>query len=90
MLSQEIEADGDDLLAAVAELGLEGIIAKNRHSTYRSGRLGDWVKVKCTQSTCRRKKPPNPTHLPKSFRRWCSEVTAALTTRPNDETEFFA
>lgn len=49
-LSQEIEADGDKLLAAVCELGLEGIIAKDRHSTYRSGRLGDWVKVKCTQS----------------------------------------
>ncbi|NLS02339.1 ATP-dependent DNA ligase [Rhizobium sp. P32RR-XVIII] len=49
-LSEEIGADGDKLLAAACEHGLEGIIAKNRHSTYRSGRLGDWVKVKCTQS----------------------------------------
>ncbi|NLS06267.1 ATP-dependent DNA ligase [Rhizobium sp. P32RR-XVIII] len=49
-LSEEIEADGDRFLAAVCELGLEGIIDKNRHSTYRSGRLGDWVKVKCLQS----------------------------------------
>lgn len=49
-LSEEIEADGDRLLAVAREHGLEGIIAKNRLSTYRSGRLGDWVKVKCIQS----------------------------------------
>jgi bifunctional non-homologous end joining protein LigD len=49
-LSEEIEADGDRLLATACEHGLEGIIAKNRHSTYRSGRTGDWVKVKCIQS----------------------------------------
>lgn len=50
-LSDEIEADGDKLLAAACEHRLEGIIAKNRHSTYRSGRLADWVKVKCTRAT---------------------------------------
>ncbi|PKA41597.1 non-homologous end-joining DNA ligase [Rhizobium sullae] len=49
-LSEQVEADGAQLLAAACEHGLEGIIAKNRHSTYRSGRLGDWVKVKCLQS----------------------------------------
>ncbi len=32
------------------EHGLEGIIAKDRNSTYRSGRLGDWLKIKCVQS----------------------------------------
>ncbi|MBY2927033.1 ATP-dependent DNA ligase [Rhizobium leguminosarum] len=49
-LSEEIEADGDQLLASACEHGLEGIIAKRRDALYRSGRLGDWVKVKCIQS----------------------------------------
>jgi bifunctional non-homologous end joining protein LigD len=49
-LSEEIEADGDQLLASACEHGLEGIIAKRRDSPYRSGRLGDWLKIKCTQS----------------------------------------
>ncbi|MBY2918443.1 ATP-dependent DNA ligase [Rhizobium leguminosarum] len=49
-VSQEVEADGAALLAAACEHGLEGIIAKHRDSAYRSGRLGDWLKVKCIQS----------------------------------------
>ncbi|MBB2678692.1 UNVERIFIED_ORG: bifunctional non-homologous end joining protein LigD [Rhizobium esperanzae] len=49
-LSEEIEADGDTLFRIACEHGLEGIIAKDRNSTYRSGRLGDWLKIKCTQS----------------------------------------
>ncbi|MBY5743490.1 ATP-dependent DNA ligase [Rhizobium leguminosarum] len=49
-LSEEIEADGDQLLASACEHGLEGIIAKRRDSPYRSGRLGDWLKIKCIQS----------------------------------------
>lgn len=49
-VSQEVEADGPTLLAAACEHGLEGIIAKHRDSTYRSGRLGDWLKIKCVQS----------------------------------------
>ncbi len=49
-VSLEVEADGTTLLAAAREHGLEGIIAKNRDSTYRSGRLGDWLKIKCIQS----------------------------------------
>ena len=31
-------------------MGLEGIIAKRRSSPYRSGRGGDWLKVKCVQT----------------------------------------
>jgi hypothetical protein len=27
-------------------MGLEGIVAKRRHSRYRSGRCRDWVKIK--------------------------------------------
>ncbi|NKF30762.1 ATP-dependent DNA ligase, partial [Pseudomonas sp. BGM005] len=49
-LSEEIEADGETLLRIACEHGLEGIIAKDRNSPYRSGRLGDWVKIKCVQS----------------------------------------
>ncbi|NTE37636.1 non-homologous end-joining DNA ligase [Agrobacterium tumefaciens] len=50
MLSETIEADGDALLASACGLRLEGIIAKHRDSSYRSGRLGDWLKIKCIQS----------------------------------------
>ena len=49
-LSEEIEADGKTLLLSVCEQGLEGIIAKNRSAPYRSGRTGDWLKIKCVQS----------------------------------------
>ncbi|MDV4155884.1 non-homologous end-joining DNA ligase [Rhizobium brockwellii] len=49
-LSEEIEADGDQLLASACEHGLEGIIAKRRDAPYSSGRLGDWLKIKCVQS----------------------------------------
>ncbi|MDC9808410.1 non-homologous end-joining DNA ligase [Rhizobium binxianense] len=49
-LSEEIEADGDTLLRIACDHGLEGIIAKDRNSTYRSGRGGDWLKIKYIQS----------------------------------------
>ncbi|ULR43638.1 non-homologous end-joining DNA ligase [Rhizobium sp. K102] len=49
-LSEEIEADGETLLRIACEHGLEGIIAKDRNSTYRSGKNGDWLKIKCIQS----------------------------------------
>lgn len=49
-LSEEIEADGDVLLRIACEHGLEGIIAKDRNSTYRSRRGGEWQKIKCIQS----------------------------------------
>lgn len=49
-LSEEIEADGETLLRIACEHGLEGIIAKDRNSAYRSGRLGEWLKIKCIQS----------------------------------------
>jgi len=49
-LSQEIEADGDALLQSACEHGLEGIIAKHKDRPYRSGRQGDWLKIKCSQS----------------------------------------
>ena len=38
---------GKDFYAAVAEGGLEGIVAKLRDSPYRGTRSGDWLKIKC-------------------------------------------
>ena len=49
-LSGEVEGDGDALMEAAREHGLEGIIAKHRDRPYRSGRTGDWLKIKCIQS----------------------------------------
>jgi bifunctional non-homologous end joining protein LigD len=48
--SPEIEGDGPAILAAACEHGLEGIIAKQSSKPYRSGRKGEWLKVKCIQS----------------------------------------
>lgn len=49
-LSETVEADGEELLKHACELGLEGIIAKHEDRPYRSGRTGDWLKIKCVQS----------------------------------------
>lgn len=45
--SQHFEEDGASLLAEVCKLGLEGIISKRADLPYRSGRCGDWLKLKC-------------------------------------------
>lgn len=50
-ISEEVETDNPGLMLEHAcRLGLEGIIGKDRNSPYRSGRTGDWIKVKCVQS----------------------------------------
>lgn len=49
-LSETIEADGAALFKQACSLGLEGIIAKHEAQPYRSGRTGDWLKIKCVQS----------------------------------------
>jgi bifunctional non-homologous end joining protein LigD len=49
-LSEEFEADGELLLRNACMHGLEGIIAKDKNSYYRSGRSGDWLKIKCSNS----------------------------------------
>lgn len=50
-LSEEIDGyDPAALLEHACILGLEGIVGKDRDSRYRSGRSGDWVKLKCVQS----------------------------------------
>lgn len=49
-LSEEFDGDGATLFRLACEHDLEGIIGKDRDAPYRSGRLGDWVKIKCIQS----------------------------------------
>lgn len=49
-LSEEVNAHGADFLKLACQMGLEGIIAKRRSAPYRSGRGGDWLKIKCIQS----------------------------------------
>jgi len=49
-LSAEAQTDGSQLFQHVCKAGLEGVIAKRRDQPYRSGRTGDWLKIKCIQS----------------------------------------
>ncbi|MBP2536506.1 DNA ligase D-like protein (predicted ligase) [Agrobacterium tumefaciens] len=49
-LSETIDADPAILLEHVGSLGLEGIVGKQLDQPYRSGRTGDWVKIKCVES----------------------------------------
>jgi bifunctional non-homologous end joining protein LigD len=48
-LSEEVEADGNELLRVACESGLEGTIAKHRDRSYRSGRRHDWLKITCNR-----------------------------------------
>jgi bifunctional non-homologous end joining protein LigD len=49
-MSEELDTDGAPFLKLACQLGLEGIIAKRRDAPYRSGRSGDWLKIKCVRS----------------------------------------
>jgi bifunctional non-homologous end joining protein LigD len=42
----EVAERGEDLFAAVAQLGLEGVVAKRADSTYRGGYSSDWLKFR--------------------------------------------
>lgn len=48
--SETLDAEPAVLLEHVCRLGLEGIVGKHLDRPYRSGRTGDWVKIKCVQS----------------------------------------
>lgn len=48
-LSGVLQAAPHSLLASACQLGLEGIIGKRLAAPYRSGRSGDWIKLKCAQ-----------------------------------------
>ncbi|HYN55005.1 MAG TPA: DNA ligase D [Methylotenera sp.] len=47
-LSEVFETSAKNLIASVCKLGLEGIIAKHRHSHYLPRRTSSWVKIKCS------------------------------------------
>src|SRR6266496_4742704 len=45
-----IDTEGEAFLAQVTAMGLEGIGAKKSTSRYRSGRSGDWLKIKAERT----------------------------------------
>jgi bifunctional non-homologous end joining protein LigD len=47
-LSESFETSGSKLLKAACQMNLEGIISKRASAPYRGGRVGDWIKTKCT------------------------------------------
>ena len=44
--ADHVEERGNDLLAAAAGLGLEGVVGKKADSSYREGRSPHWIKVR--------------------------------------------
>jgi bifunctional non-homologous end joining protein LigD len=44
--SDHIDATGDEVSQRASELGVEGVVSKQRHRPYRSGRSTEWVKSK--------------------------------------------
>jgi bifunctional non-homologous end joining protein LigD len=50
-LSDEIAERGEELYAAVAAMGLEGIVAKKADSPYRAGYSADWLKVRVDRAS---------------------------------------
>jgi hypothetical protein len=46
----DIEADGEEIFANACKMGLEGLVAKQADSPYRSGRQDSWIKLKCKKS----------------------------------------
>lgn len=45
-ISEAYETGGEQMFEAAKQMKLEGILAKDRHSTYESGRSTRWLKVK--------------------------------------------
>jgi len=48
--SEHVEGQGGAFFDRACELGLEGIVSKQKEAPYRSGRGSAWVKVKCASS----------------------------------------
>jgi ATP-dependent DNA ligase len=46
VLNEHYESDGDIIFQHACKLGCEGIVSKRLGSTYRSGRVAHWIKVK--------------------------------------------
>jgi bifunctional non-homologous end joining protein LigD len=49
-LSDHFEEDGATMLKHARDLHLEGIVSKRADAPYRSGRGGDWLKIKCSSN----------------------------------------
>jgi bifunctional non-homologous end joining protein LigD len=47
--SDHVAGDGTRFFRQACKAGLEGIVSKRAGASYRSGRVGDWLKVKCTK-----------------------------------------
>jgi bifunctional non-homologous end joining protein LigD len=47
--SEAFDGTPQSVFDSACKLGLEGVIAKRRSSTYQSSRSADWVKLKCSQ-----------------------------------------
>ncbi|WP_087001790.1 DNA ligase D [Rhizobium sullae] len=47
--SEHFNENGSLVLDHVCRLSLEGVVSKQRDSTYTSGRRGEWIKAKCSQ-----------------------------------------
>lgn len=47
--SAAFDARPSDLVASACKIGFEGVIGKRADAPYRSGRSGDWIKLKCSQ-----------------------------------------
>ena len=45
--SDHINATGEEVFRQASQMGVEGVVSKQRHRPYRSGRSSDWVKSKC-------------------------------------------
>jgi len=50
MLSESLDASGPVMLKHACQMNLEGIVSKRRDAPYHSGRVGDWLKTKCSNS----------------------------------------
>jgi len=46
VLSEHADGDGEALFRKACEMGLEGLVAKRRTSSYRGGPSKDWIKIK--------------------------------------------
>ena len=49
-LSEHFDTQGAKMLDLARSMKLEGIVSKRREASYRAGRVGDWLKVKCADS----------------------------------------
>ncbi|MDQ0321770.1 bifunctional non-homologous end joining protein LigD [Pararhizobium capsulatum DSM 1112] len=47
--SEHVQGNSNKVFQAMCKAGQEGIIAKRANDPYKSGRVGSWVKVKCTR-----------------------------------------